>query len=249
MKLTKVLGLCSVFLSMMVVADPYKAELGIQATQTDFDELNNKLSTYGGIGTFYFDAVETVNVPLAEAAYLGKNSNISAGAAHSAWNDESELRQDSDVYSVGAEFFIPENFLYAGAGVSRSNYKNDSDSDWYTTIGLVPIDGLLITTRYARDEGYDPNINAKYVTAIGNGQFINIEARFEDADEGNNMIIGGDFYLDSSLGIGGWVGRFDETNGYELRARKFFSEKFSGNIAYSDYEEFKTILAGISLRF
>jgi Putative general bacterial porin len=248
MKLMKVMGLCGAFLSVAAVAEPYKAELNVQASQVDVDERNAKSTTYGGLGTFYFDAVETVNVPLAEAAYLGKNSNIYAGAFHTSWNDD-EFMLDADIYNVGAEFFIPENFLYVSAGATRSNYDDDNDSDWYTSIGLTPIDGLLVTTAYTHDEGYDPNINAKYVTAIGNGQFINLEASFEDADEGNNIFIGGDFYMDSSLGIGARVGRLDETNAYELRARKFFSEKFSGNITYRSQEAFDTISLGVQLRF
>jgi hypothetical protein len=249
MKLTKVLGLCSVILSAAAVADPYKAELSAQASRADFDKWNDNLTTYGGIGTFYFDSVETGNVPLAEAAYLGKNSSVYAGAAHSAWDHDNEFRLNSDVYSVGAQFFIPENFLYAGAGVSKSNYKNDSDSDWYVSVGLTPIDGLLITTSYAYDEGYDPNISAKYVVAIGNSQFINLEASVQDADEGNVIFVGGDFYFDSGFSIGGLIGRIDSNNAYQLRTRKFFSEKLSGSVSCSSETDLKSISVGVALRF
>jgi hypothetical protein len=249
MKLKNVAFVAFVFMSTGAVADSYKAELSAQASRVDFDNSNNKVNTYGGAGTFYFDAVETVNVPLAEAAYLGKNSNVYAGADHTSWKDDNTLVLDIDMYTVGIEFFIPENFLYVSAGATKSNYKNGSDSDWYTSIGITPIEGLLIATSYSKDEGYDPNIRAKYVLAMGNGQFINLEAAFEDTDEGNSAIIGGDFYFDNSLSVGGSIGRLDSNNTYQLRTRKFFTEKFSGNISYSSYESYQSVSVGINFRF
>jgi hypothetical protein len=252
MKLKNLVAVFTIFASGGAIADSYKADVGFKASRIDHDGFSSKSSVYGLKGTFYFEAVETANVPFAEAAFLGKNSNVYAGTTHI----DDKYAFIADVHRAGAEFFIPENFLYVNGGVTRSKYPNAHEWDWYTSVGLTPIDGLLITTNYVHDQGYDPNINAKYVTALGNDQFINLEASFEDTDFGNYTKVGGDFYFDRSLSVGGSLMHAsasalskDSENIYELRTRKFFSEQFSGDLSLTSSDNVKSVTLGVNLRF
>jgi hypothetical protein len=254
MKLKNLVAVFTIFASGGAIADSYKADVGFKASRVDYDGFSSSPNTFGLTGAFYFDAVETANVPLGEAAYLGKNSNVYADVFHS--TDAKPIFLATDFYKAGVEFFIPENFLYISGGVTRFKNKYASGGDWYTSVGLTPIDGLLITTNYIHDQGYDPNINAKYVTALGNDQFINLEASFEDTDYGNYTKVGGDFYFDRSFSVGGSVEHASATfklDGaeytYELRTRKFFSEKFSGNVSLVSNENVRGVTLGVNLRF
>ncbi|MES2823314.1 MAG: putative porin [Pseudomonadota bacterium] len=234
----------ALIISGAAVADSYQVDLGAVASHTKLDGSDNKMKAYGLEGAYYFNPVSTINVPLAEAAFLGKNSNVYAGALRSSLSGE-----HLNFYEVGAEFYIPENFLYVNAGALRATGDNFTDNDWYTSVGITPLDGLLVTTTYYGDEGYDANIAAKYVMGIGGDNFINLEARVMDADTGTVKEIGGDFYIDTTFSIGAAVSQQHSDNTYRVRTRKFFNEQFSGELSYEDAPATNTFTAGVSVRF
>ncbi len=237
-------AVCALIVSGAAVADDYQVDLNALAAHTKYDGLDDKVSLYGVGGAYYFNAVSTTNVPLAEAAFLGKSSNVYAGALRSSLGGK-----NADGYVVGAEFYLPENFLYVDAAVTRTSAKYFTDNDWHTSIGITPIDGLRLTTSYDHDEGYDANIAAKYVMAIGGENFINLEASLVDADAGLIKEIGGDFYFDTSLSVGGAVSQQHSDNTYTVRTRKFFTEQISGELSYEDAPDSNTLMAGVSFRF
>ncbi len=248
-KLKSVIVISALCVSSFVFAESYNFDLGANVGRFDVDDTNVKQSSYGFEGAYYFNEVLTENVPLAEAAYLGKNSNVNASIGH--------FSQDSvsgDNYNAGVEFFIPESFLYVAGGISRATYDLKrsnakwTDNDWYANIGITPIDGLLVATSYAHDQGYDANIYAKYVTDIGGDQYVNIEARYEDGDFGDAKHLIGDYYFDSSFSVGAGVFR-EGSNAYLLRARKFFGEPFSVDLTYIGGESSKYLSLGADFRF
>jgi hypothetical protein len=231
--------------SGVAIADSYQSEISVGATRIDENGIKSKFDSYDLQGVYHFNAVNTANLPLAEAAYLGKSSNVFAGVMDFPRQDGSPSYQR---YAVGAEFYIPEHFLYVRAGGYSDAFGSHHNNDWFTTVGLMPIDGLLVTTAYNHDEGYDANINAKYVTQIG-GQFINVEAGVKDADRGTTFTIGGDYYVDNSFSVGGNIVDADYGNEYTLRTRKFFSESFSGELSYTDTPDGNIVNAGLAFRF
>lgn len=239
-----IITVCALVVSGAAAADSYQVDLEALASHTKIDGFDSKVKTYGLGGAYYFNAVSTINVPLAEAAFLGKNSNIYAGALRSSWSGE-----HFNSYLVGAEFYIPENFLYVNAGARRVTGNNVTDNDWHATVGITPLDGLLVTTSYYGDEGYDANISAKYVMGIGSENFVNVEATLMDTDSGTFKELGGDFYIDTSFSVGGAVSELNSDNTYTLRTRKFFSEQISGELSYEDAPDTNTITAGVSVRF
>ncbi len=244
MNVKNAVTMCALVVSGAAVADSYQVDLEALASHTKLDGFDSKVKTYGVGGAYYFNPVSTLNVPLAEAAFLGKSSNVYGGAFRSSWSGA-----DFNTYLVGAEFYIPENFLYVDAGVSRMTGKNYTDNDWYTSVGITPIDGLRVTTKYFHDEGYDANISAKYVMGIGGDNFINLEASVMDADAGTIKEIGGDFYIDTTFSIGGAISQQHSDNTYTVRTRKFFNEQISGELSYEDGPDMNIYTAGISVRF
>lgn len=247
MKLKLLVAAIGIAASGFVLADSYQAEVNATAIRFDTDGISSKYESYGLGGSYYFNAVKTDNLPLAEAAYLGKNSNVFAGYSYT---EGTAYTPKTNSYGAGVEVYIPENFLYIKAGVARNSYEGDKDSDWFTTVGITPIDGLLITTSYQHDAGYDANIQAKYVTDIGNGQFINVEASLADTDyAGTYKSIGGDFFIDRTFSVGAVIGDDDRGSSYTVRTRKFFSEQFSGELSYSDNDFGNAVSLGASVRF
>ncbi len=231
--------------SGFAIADTYQAEVGASAARWDADGINSSLNNYEANGKYYFNLVKTDNLPLAEAAYLGKNSNAFLVASR---NYGHGFFADSKNYSGGVEVYIPENFLYIKVEGVHQRYS-DSDTSAITTIGLTPLDGLRVTTSWDSDESYHANIDAKYVTALGNGQYINVEAGLADTDFGTYKAIGGDYYFDNTFSVGAEVSDNDVGTNYLVRTRKFFTEQFSGDLAYADTELGNIVTLGASYRF
>jgi hypothetical protein len=234
-----------VAVSGVALAETYQTEVSVGATRIDSNGVDSKLNGYNLQGTYHFNAVTTTNLPLAEAAYLGKNSSVFADITDF---PRQHGYPSSQQYAVGAQFFIPEQFLYVKAGAWRSESSSNHKNSWFTTVGLMPIEGLLLTTDYNHDDGYDANINAKYVTEIG-GQFVNLEAGVVDTDWGTTFNLGGDYYIDNTFSVGGKIVDNDYGNEYTLRTRKFFSESFSGDLSYIDSKNGNVVKAGLALRF
>lgn len=247
MKLKLCVAISAFIASGVAVADSYKSEL--DASVTRIHVMGENYDSYKLGGTYYFNDVNTAGVPLAEAAFLGKNSSVFANA----WESPSQHGSSkSNAYSLGASVYVPEDFLYVSAGVSRSKSAwSSTDDDWYTAVGVTPIDGLLISTYYTHDAGYDANINAKYVTAIGDGQFINLEAAVIDYDDGTFASLGGDYYFDNTLSVGGEITNIKSYTDYTVRARKFFTEQLSANVSYTDSNDRdgNVLSVGAAIRF
>ncbi|MET0355589.1 MAG: putative porin, partial [Cellvibrio sp.] len=151
MKLKLLVAALGVAVSGFAIADSYQAEVSAGASRTDYSDFVGDVDRYNLEGKYYFNSVNTANVPLAEAAYLGKNSNVFASVI----DEHNKHTNSSQHYRIGAEFYIPENFLYVQAGVIRNSSGTSRESDWFTAVGITPIDGLLLTTMYVHDAGYD----------------------------------------------------------------------------------------------
>ena len=68
-------------------------------------------------------------------------------------------------------YYIPNSMFYAAAGVARRQQVialnstqriTDHRTAWSGTLGVAPIDGLLITTDF-QEGGYDLNLTARHV--------------------------------------------------------------------------------------
>ncbi len=234
--------------SCFAIADTYQAEVGAKAARWDLDGVNSSLNSYTANGKYYFNAVKTDNLPLAEAAYLGKNSNAFLNLTRQYGHG---YVADVKKYSAGVEVYIPENFLYIRVEGVHRRYEWDSDTSALTTIGLTPLDGLRVSTSWDSDESYNANVDAKYVAALGNDHYINVEASLADTDWGTFKAIGGDYYFDNTFSVGAEVTDNDNGTNYAVRTRKFFTEQCSGDLAYidSDFGNGNAVALGVNYRF
>ena len=185
-------------------------------------------------GTWYFAPVSTDNVPLAEAAFLGRASSLSASATQF---DFLGTHLDAQGASVG--YYIPGTMFYAGAGVSRdetligissTTVVTEYNTNWSGTLGIAPLDGLLLTTDF-QEHGYDPNITARYVGKLPNNHFYAGSVNLADNDDvGTTLGLDFDYYFDDSTSLGRGFRRcrrplgaarrevlFEELGGWRLR--------------------------------
>lgn len=208
-------------------ADAYQFELGASATRLDQNGIDSSGDRYGAAAKLYFKPVNTVDVPLAEAAYLGLNSNVFTGFARTYGEAYSA---DAKAYSGGLEVYIPENFLYTKIEGKHYRYPQRSDTEVETTLGLIPLDGFRVSTMWNSDNSYTANISAKYVMALVYDQYLNLETTLINNGEKR---VGGDFYFDANFSLGASYSDFgDDSDAYELRSRMFFASNWSAGLTY-----------------
>jgi len=220
-----------IFSSGLASANSYQGEVG--ATYTDVDGGDG---SFGLRGELHLNPVQTRNLPLAEAAFLQQSSNIYA-----------ESSDDFDNLTVGGELYIPDTMFFVGAGVNRIS-NGGSDTTLFASLGLTPIDGMLITTDFT-DDGYDANIEVKYVIDLGAGNFANFEGQYRDGDVDDYLRLDADFYFDRTLSIGAGYADNYGADEFTLRARNFFTEEISGEISFTDSERGDRIMIGGAIRF
>src|SRR5690606_7340097 len=101
-------------------------------------------------------------------------------------------------------------------------YFDEGDESYFSgALGVAPIDGLLVTTRFDED-GWDPNATAKYVGKLPNTHFYAASLEvYEDDDF--EFAATFDYYFDETFSAGVGVNEHSTL----LRARMFFSPRFS----------------------
>ncbi|ROQ20992.1 putative porin [Marinimicrobium koreense] len=204
--------------SGLAMANSYQAEVG--ASYTDVE---NGDGVFGMYGEFHFSPVQTRNHPLAEAAFLERSSNVYAAAD-----------DDFDALTVGGELYVPDTMFYVGGRVTRVDNAAGDETTAYATLGLTPVDGLLVTTEFSED-GYDANISAKYVTSLGGGNFVNLEGTYQDTDFDDDILsLGADFYFDRTWSVGAGYTDFLGDDQFTLRTEKFFTNEISGRLSFTD---------------
>jgi hypothetical protein len=180
-------------------------------------------------GAWYFEPVSTEGVPLAEAAFLGRASRVSAVLARI---DVLGTHLNAQAASVG--YYFPDSMFYASAGLSRVEnitaisstvIEKDHRTAWSGQLGIAPLEGLLITTRI-EEGGYEPNITARHVGKLSNSRFYAGSVTLVEPDVGDTFIaLDFDYYLNSTASVG--LGYADGAERWEIRGQKFFSERWA----------------------
>ncbi|ARU28911.1 putative porin [Cellvibrio sp. PSBB006] len=264
------------------IAQTYRSEISLDYLRRDREALpDSESDTWRVSGTYYFSPVNTANHPLAEAAFLEKASNLSVSYLHEEWDYSDtygSFRYETFVteenLNADIELFIPNKMFYVAAGMTRDESKyrttvfymeddlnpgvetdteTDSDNSWHGSLGVTPIDGLLIWSDFYEDVDLDEhwNLNAKYVTDW-NGNAINIEGGYNDYDGDYSIYVVSDYYLDRTFSVGAgvsYIDAADSDNSYILRTRKFFTDRFSIHANYISSDFIDTYNIGIDVRF
>lgn len=264
------------------IAQTYRSEISLDYLRRDREALpDSESDTWRVSGTYYFSPVNTANHPLGEAAFLEKASNLSVSYLHEEWDYSDtygSFRYETSVteedLNADIELFIPNTMFYVAAGMTRDESKyrttvfymeddlnpgvetdteTDSDNSWHGSLGVTPIDGLLIWSDFYEDVDLDEhwNLNAKYVTDW-NGNAINIEGGYNDYDGDYSIYVVSDYYLDRTFSVGtgvSYIDADDSDNSYILRTRKFFTDRFSIHANYISSDFIDTYNIGIDVRF
>ena len=249
----KKIAIASALLASFTVvgtAHAYQAEVGASAGFIDPDR-GSSSGTFGVDGTYYFKDVQTVDGPLAEAAFINRASNVNL---HYDYKDVGD--NEAHRYGVGGEYFVPNSNWYFSGDLSREDvkrkYSGKNDTTLYSAeVGYFVTPNLLIAAGvkgYDNDfhDGTDPTIRAKYVAPLSNGAAINLEAAaaFGDLDE---YSLAADYYFDKTFSVG--VDYYDNDlttqEEFGIKARKFFTPQFSlegrvgfGEVGNNDYNSF-----------
>jgi len=229
MKMNKLILAASISLiSVGSLADDYQTEANIS-----YVDNNNANGFVAGLN-YHFDVVDTANKPLQEAAFLDRSNNI--GIGYSAIGE-------NDIAIINAEFYL--NHFYIAPTYTNPDI---GDSVFAAKVGYIGNDLRITTT--VPEEGYEFNVDFKYVTALSGDDFINIEAGFSDGGDNidDTTFVSGDYYFDKTFSVGAVITNTDETD-FGLRINKFFSGKFSAGASFIARDNDDTLSLNAALRF
>jgi hypothetical protein len=207
-------------LPMAAQADDFRAQVDLAYRHFDFDQpLNPNGDALGAAGTYYFSPVATDGRPLAEAAFLGRSSFVRADAVRSELGDEK-----IDIFGAAIGYYLPNTIFY---GQLNYTYADDfgGDQDRVSgALGVAPIDGLLVTTRFDED-GWDPNATAKYVGKLPNSHWYaaSVALAEDEVEDDLAWAASFDYFFDTTFSAG--VGLAEDVTTF--RAEKFFMPNFS----------------------
>lgn len=210
-----------------------------------------------GLGfTYNFEKVKTAGVPLAEAAYLGRNSNLALAYA-------TVDKADVDTMGAQGEFYLDN--LYLAALYATKDSAGTSADTFGGSIGFRLGEGTQLALGYTTtDAGAGGSVDAislsaKHVTKLSGGNFINLEGGYTSVDDNNDtksFNVGGDFYFDPTFSVGADYTSTDGTTGsgssdYSVGAQKFFTPTLSGELSYGTANDgtADVITVGFAARF
>ena len=242
----KLVSLCvaAALASTSAYADDYRAEVGVSFDHMDFDESAfGEAQIFSAAGTYYLAPVRTDGLPLGEAAFLNRSSFASIGAVRSELDDEK-----IDFYGASLGYYLPDTIFFGRLGFTYADDRSPGDrSNFNGSFGVTPFDGLLVTTDFD-ENGWDPNVRAKYVGKMANSHYYALSASVEDPDDGDTDVgLDFDYFLDNTFSVGAGFGSSADT--FRLRAQKFFTPSFAveGRLSTGDVGD--GIGATVSWRF
>lgn len=254
------------------LADNYQYELTGEYANTERGPSESDAGAL--VGRYYFSPVDTENRPLAEAAFLNRASGISLAYQRTERDFffpattgdyaqpavEASTRSDSG--SLALDYYVPNTILYLGLTVSHVDYEDSmqysgSDTTYGGTLGITPMDGLLISSDFHEDQDIDEewNLNARYVTEVF-GSSIAIEADYRYYDHVERVDYAGvrfDYYFDNTFSVGvshdEAISTGAEDGVTSVMARKFFTNRVSLQASYLIDSDIDSFNLGMSVRF
>jgi hypothetical protein len=223
------------FLGSSVFADQYNTSAYIAAL--DYDGVD----VYEVGGNYYLDQVDTSGMALAEAWFTGRHSSVSLN-----YTDVNGELTETSVY---AEFLGDRgNNFYGQIGYTNTDFDaGGSDDVFYGEIGYFFADNWLVSLATEQSDADDPvYLYTKYVTELGGGRYLNLEAGYNDQSQ--DGWVTGNFYFNKKTSIGLHL---SESRNYEygLDFRHFFTEQFSLGLRYVSHDYYDVKEVYISARF
>jgi len=220
-------------------AQDYQAEAGFSYIDVEVGEYSDSAMALDF--TYYLDKVSTADKPLAEAAFLGRNSNV--GLTYLTFDDA-----DVDSTTFSGEYWHQD--LYVSA-----DYVTADDADALAVnLGYMIKDGLLGYVGMIDEDEIEDNtllIGAKYVAPMG-ANYVNLEGELQTNDGNNVVSLAGDYFLNNETSIGVRVAESDvegAETAYGVGASYFFVPNASAGIEYTTQDELDMIALRVAARF
>lgn len=209
----------------IATADDFRGEVVAAYDSFELDGPGSpEVDTFGIGGTYYFAPVNTDGVPLAEAPFLRRASYVDAAFARADFGDA-----EFDVLNANVGYYFPDSIFFGRIGVTHIDDAPGDSTNLNASLGVAPIDGLLVTTDFDED-GWDPNVTARLVSQLPNSHFYAGSISIVDPDGGDTTFgIDFDYFLDNFTSIG--VGYEDAGETVELRGEKFFSRNWAAGVS------------------
>ena len=229
--LAKAFALAAFAVPVATYAEDFRVEVKGAYDKIDFDGLDDDADVLTATGTFYFKPVPTDGMPLAEAAYITRASYASVTAQSLKLGDD-----DITAFGVDVGYHIPNTIFFARLGVTEVDFPGGDETNVNGTFGVVPVPRLFFGTNFS-DDGWDPNLTARYAGQFSNSRWYAASAVLTDSDDGDTSLgLDFDYYLDKfSLGGGLntddlWVVRAEFTlpHGFALRGRIYGDDGSDG---------------------
>lgn len=187
-----------------LLAEPYRFELNADyvtgSIDIDADDFHVDDDNWSFAGTYYFSPVTTGDSPLREAAFVGRNSFVSARASIADLEDDINNLVDTDGWGFEGVWIEPESGWYGGIG--------------YVWTDLGRADRAVANFLKPEYDGYSGRVG-KYV---GLNTTLELGYNFFDSDSSS---VGIDFGAleTESVGLGvRHLGRMSETWSFGLEA-------------------------------
>lgn len=240
MRIKNSLALAVALAATGAMASDYRAEGGLSYIDLDGDDHIIAVD-----GTFYFEQVQTARRPLAEAAFLGRNSNISLSYGTF---DEADI----DLINLGAEVWVDD--FYLSAEFSRADLDAVNLDDYEARLGYMVGDGFLVNVGFANGDSFDKAsvlLGTKYVAPVG-GNFINLEADLEVNDGDSQLSLVGDYFFNNQFSAGLRLTETDVSGvktEFGVGAKYFITSTISGELEYTTQDSVDTIGVRFAARF
>lgn len=193
--------------------DEFRVQAQLVYDKFEFDDADVGLApedtdTLTATGTFFFNPVSTVGVPVGEAAYINRASYASLSLSKV---DAGVV--DADLLQANVGYHVPDTIFFGRVGVVRTDVDLGGDSiddtTWNGTVGIVPIPRLFFGTDFTED-GYDANLTVRYAGKLANDHWWAASVSGVDPDEGDSAVgVEFDYYF-PSFKLGGGFNSGDD---------------------------------------
>lgn len=193
-----------------------------------------------GVLTYYFSPVKTAGLPLAEAAFLGRNSSVSVFAFR-------ELTGTGVAgHELMGEFWVNDFYVFADYG------KNPGIESYVAKVGYMVNDGLLLSLS-ANGSDFDSNVTyyleGKYVGKLGE-HFVGLDATLSK-DQGDYYTrLRGEYFFTQAFSLNASASKWENSDPrYGLGAQYFINPKFSLGLQHVKQGSNKSTTLDANFRF
>lgn len=230
-------------------AGAYQIEAG--GAYIDYDGDDSELGVFG---QYHFAPVDTSGVPLGEAGFLRRSSNVFASYS---------TTDKSDIDTIGLGFEGYFDSFYVGLEVADTDSAAGGTTPWMIKGGYLLQDGVLLGVSYTDaddDVTTAIGLHAKVVQPLAGESaygleidLANIDYDIPGFDDVLAYSLSGDYFVNAALSVGLRYADSD-ANGSEatigLGAEMFFVPTLAGFVEYADNDATGSeLIVGVRARF